>query len=98
MKIRAILLTGSCLTLLGTSVSAQTLIHRYAFDNDAVDSIGTLDGTMSIDDVPNDIEAPNFTSNTPPGANTSFASGSMELGMNRASNDVSFVNLGTPAL
>lgn len=98
MNLQLITLTGSCLALLGASVSAQTLIHRYDFDNDANDGIGSLNGTLSTDDVPNNTEAPNFTSNTPTGADTSFASGSIELGMNAASNDVSFVNFGTPAL
>jgi len=98
MNLKLITLTGSCLALLGASVSAQSLIHRYAFDGDAVDGIGTLDGTMSTDDAPNNIEAPNFNTNTPTGADTSFASGSIELGMNAASDDVSFVNFGAPAL
>jgi hypothetical protein len=98
MNVKLITLIGSCLALLGASVSAQTLIHRYAFDSNANDAIGSLNGTLSTDDAPNNTEAPNFTTNTPTGADTSFASGSIELGMNASLNDVSFVFLGTPAL
>jgi len=79
----------SCLSLLaltaGVCAHAATLTHRYDFDGDAADSVGTLNGTLSADDAPtNTIEAPSFLNSggVPSGADTSFASNSIEFGMN----------------
>ena len=61
---------------------ATTLTHRYAFDDNANDSIGSLNGTLTADNPPtNTLEAPLF-SNTdiPDSANTSFATNSIEFG------------------
>ena len=76
----------SCLSLLaltaGVCAHAATLTHRYDFDGDAADSVGTLNGTLSADNAPtNTIEAPLFQSDVPSGADTSFASNSIEFGM-----------------
>jgi len=82
----------SCLSLLaltaGVCAHAATLTHRYDFDSDAVDSVGTLNGTLSADNFgdtdpdPATIEAPLFQLDVPSGADTSFASNSIEFGMN----------------
>lgn len=78
----------SCLSLLaltaGVCAHASTLTHRYDFDGDAADSVGTLNGTLSADDAPANIEAPSFLNSggVPSGADTSFASNSIEFGMN----------------
>ena len=77
----------SCLSLLaltaGVCAHAATLTHRYDFDGDAADSVGTLNGTLSADDAPANIEAPSFLNSggVPSGADTSFASNSIEFGM-----------------
>jgi len=90
----------SCLSLLaltaGVCAHAATLTHRYDFDGDAADSVGTLNGTLSADNAPtNTIEAPSFLNSggVPSGADTSFASNSIEFGMNVAT--ASFVNFGS---
>ena len=85
----------SCLSLLaltaGVCAHAGTLTHRYDFDNDAADSVGTLNGTLSA--AGTNLEAPLFQSDIPDGADTSFASNSIEFGMNVAT--ASFVNFGS---
>lgn len=78
----------------GVCANAATLTHRYDFDNDAVDAIGTLNGTLSADNAPtNTIEAPLFQSDVPSGADTSFASNSIEFGMTEGTK-TSSVNFG----
>ena len=84
----------SCLSLLaltaGVCAHAATLTHRYDFNGDAADSVGTLNGTLSADNFgdtdpdPATIEAPSFLNSggVPSGADTSFASNSIEFGMN----------------
>tara|TARA_B110000003_G_scaffold262996_1_gene286207 strand:- start:282 stop:1124 length:843 start_codon:yes stop_codon:yes gene_type:complete len=77
---------------------ATTLTHRYAFDNNANDSIGSLNGTLTANNPPtNTLEAPLF-SNTdiPDSANTSFATNSIELGMSIGSK-ASSVDFGSGA-
>lgn len=75
-------------------LSAQEVIHRYSFGGNASDGVGSLNGTLSA--AGTNLEAPLFNSNTPTGANTAFASGSIQLGM--TADTASFVNFGTPAL
>ena len=37
----------TALVLIGSAVSAQTLIHRYTFNGDASDSVGSANGTLN---------------------------------------------------
>ena len=79
----------------GVCANAATLTHRYDFGNDAADSVGTLNGTLSADNAPtNTIEAPLFQSDVPSGADTSFASNSIEFGMT-VGTKASSVNFGS---
>ena len=79
----------------GVCANAATLTHRYDFDNDADDTVGTLNGTLSADNaLTNTIEAPLFQSDVPSGADTSFASNSIEFGMT-VGTKASFVNFGS---
>lgn len=81
----------------GVCANAATLTHRYDFDNDADDAIGTLNGTLSADNAPtNTIEAPSFfnSGGVPSGADTSFASNSIEFGMT-VGTKASSVNFGS---
>ena len=86
----------SCLSLLaltaGVCAHAATLTHRYDFDNDAADSVGTLNGTLSA--AGTNLEAPLFQSDIPDDADISFASNSIEFGMN-VGTKASFVNFGS---
>jgi len=73
-----------CLFALTASIStdAATLTHRYAFNDNANDSIGSLNGTLTTDNSPlNTLEAPQFNTDIPDGAITSFATNSIEFGM-----------------
>jgi len=75
---------------------AATLTHRYAFDNNANDSIGSLNGTLTANNPPT-LEAPLFSnSDIPVSANTSFATNSIEFGMN-VGTMASSVNFGSGA-
>ena len=79
----------------GVCANAATLTHRYDFDNDADDTVGTLNGTLSADNaLTNTIEAPLFQSDVPSGADTSFASNSIEFGMTIGTK-TSFVSFGS---
>ena len=81
----------------GVCANAATLTHRYDFGNDADDAIGTLNGTLSADNAPtNTIEAPSFLNSggVPSGADTSFASNSIEFGMT-VGTKASSVNFGS---
>jgi len=86
----------SCLSLLaltaGVCAHAATLTHRYDFDNDAADSVGTLNGTLSA--AGTNLEAPLFQSDIPDDADISFASNSIEFGMT-VGTKASFVNFGS---
>lgn len=79
-------------------LSAQEVIHRYSFGGNANDGVGSLNGTATTANATTNTEAPLFTASMPTGADTSFAPGSIELGMNKATNIVSSVNFGAPAL
>ena len=73
------------------------LTHRYDFDGDANDFSGAttaLNGTLSS--AGTNLEAPLFSTDRPTDADTSFASGSIELGMTVGS-AASFVNFGSGA-
>lgn len=63
-------------------LSAQnaSLTHRYAFSGDADDSVGTLNGNLTV--AGTGLEAPLFGTDRPTGADTSFATQSIEFGMN----------------
>ena len=92
LKLSLLALTASICT------DAETLTHRYAFNDNANDSIGSLKGTLTADNPPtNTLEAPLF-SNTdiPDSANTSFATNSIELGMSIGSK-ASSVDFGSGA-
>lgn len=80
------------------SVDTLRLIgHRYDFDNDAVDAIGTLNGSLTADNAPTStLEAPLFGSDIPTGADSSFADTSIEFGMN-VGTKASSVNFGNGA-
>ena len=84
----------SCLSFfalaVGVCANAATLTHRYDFTDDADDAVGTLNGTLSGDSL--NLEAPEFVSDRPTGASTSFASNSIEFGMTVGSS--SSVNFG----
>lgn len=77
-------------------VSAQnaSLTHRYAFSGDADDSVGTLNGTLTA--AGTGLEAPLFGTDRPTGADTSFATQSIEFGMNLGT-AASSVNFGSGA-
>ena len=67
----------------GLCANAAVLTHRYDFNGDAADfddATTKLNGTLSS--AGTNLEAPLFTSDTPGGADTSFASQSIEFGMN----------------
>jgi hypothetical protein len=64
---------------LGVASAQAELTHRYAFNNNAGDAVGTLDGTMSA--AGTNLEAPLFTGDVPGGAVLNFANQSIELGM-----------------
>ncbi|MDA8735805.1 LamG domain-containing protein [Opitutales bacterium] len=85
----------SCLSLLaltaGVCAHAATLTNRYDFNGDAADSVGTLNGNLSA--AGTNLEAPLFQSDIPDDADDSFASNSIEFGMNVAT--ASFVNFGS---
>lgn len=70
------------LVTFGACMHAATLTHRYAFNNNADDSIGSLDGTLTADNSPTDtLEAPLFTTDIPEGAIDNFTTHSIEFGM-----------------
>ena len=77
LKLSLFALTASICT------DAATLTHRYAFDDNANDSIGSLNGTLTADNSPtNTLEAPLFNNtDIPVSANTSFATNSIEFGI-----------------
>ena len=77
-------------------VSAQnaSLTHRYAFSGDADDSVGTLNGNLTA--AGTGLEAPLFGMDRPTGADTSFATQSIEFGMN-VGTAASSVNFGAGA-
>jgi hypothetical protein len=84
------------LVTFGACMHAANLTHRYAFTSDADDSIliDSLDGTLSTDNSPtNTLEAPQFTTDIPAGAHTSFATNSIEFGMS-IGDKASSVNFG----
>jgi hypothetical protein len=67
----------------GLCANAAVLTHRYDFNGDAADfddATTKLNGALSPNGT--NLEAPLFTSDTPDGADTSFASQSIEFGMN----------------
>ena len=77
----------------GLCANAAVLTHRYDFNGDAVDfddATTNLDGALSS--AGTNLEAPLFTSDTPDGADTSFASQSIEFGMNEET--ASWINFG----
>jgi len=67
------------LVTFGTCMHAATLTHRYAFNSDADDSIGLLNGTLSTNG--SNTEAPQFTTDTPAAASVGFTRYSIEFGM-----------------
>lgn len=72
-----------CLSLLalttGAFANAATLTHRYDFEGDTNDSVGTLNDVLNVDGTA--IEAPLFNSDVPTGADSSFANTSIEFGI-----------------
>jgi hypothetical protein len=89
LKLSLFALTASLCT------DAATLTHRYAFDDNANDSIGSLNGGLTADNSPtNTLEAPLFTTDIPAGAHTSFATNSIEFGMS-IGDKASSVNFGS---
>tara|TARA_B110000008_G_scaffold262627_1_gene285153 strand:+ start:2035 stop:2850 length:816 start_codon:yes stop_codon:yes gene_type:complete len=74
LKLSLLALTASICT------DAATLTHRYAFDDNADDSVGSLNGTLTADNHLT-LEVPLFTADIPVSAHTSFATNSIELGM-----------------
>jgi hypothetical protein len=89
LKLSLFALTASLCT------DAATLTHRYAFDDNANDSIGSLNGGLTADNSPtNTLEAPLFTADIPAGAHTSFATNSIEFGMS-IGDKASSVNFGS---
>jgi hypothetical protein len=78
----------------GLCANAAVLTHRYDFNGDAADfddATTKLNGTLSPNGT--NLEAPLFTSDTPDGADTSFASQSIEFGMN-VGTTASWINFG----
>lgn len=86
-------LTTALALFFSTSITAQvSLTHRYDFDGDAVDSVGTLNGNLTT--AGTNLEAPLFGTDRPTGADTSFASQSIEFGMN-VGTTASAINFGS---
>lgn len=79
MKVAKWLIGSMAAGLVLCAQADVTLTHRYDFDGDAVDSVGTMDGTVSATGT--GTEAPLFSTDIPTGADTGFASKSIEMGM-----------------
>jgi len=70
--------------VVGLALSAQAeLIHRYTFDGNLNDVVGTRNGVPTT--AGTNIEAPQYVADTPTGAVAAAPTRSMEVGMNLGS-------------